>query len=101
VTGIARRLLEIGARVLLGVGGLALVGALLLGSWDPTIGIVLLVLGAVTWWGLATARALRSLEGTAASAPSDGTITPQQAAQIESADDAARELGGGGDGGGG
>jgi hypothetical protein len=44
----ARRLLKIGAWGFAGVGGLVVGGGLLLALWDATIGIVLLVLAAVT-----------------------------------------------------
>jgi hypothetical protein len=80
------------------VVGLAAGGVVAVTFLNTAVGVVILVVAAVTWWGLATADALRSVEGTAAGRLPDSTVTPQQGARIEHAEHlpAGFDLGGGG-----
>lgn len=97
-----RRLFQVGATGLAGVAALAADGAAVLAMWDTAIGVLLVALAAITWWGLATARELRCLEGRGVGSIPDYTVTPVQAARMEHADDVGAAFGiGGGDSGGG
>lgn len=88
--------------VLAAVAALAVGAAAALLRWDTAVGVVLAVLAATTWWGLATRRELRDLGASAAGGMPDHTITPMQAARMDNAGTAGElGFGGGGDAGGG